>query len=135
MYSTCTCTLCSCFNNVKVYMLIFHFLGNFTSDFISYRPPKDVTVTMAQAEAGINIFYIGATNGDTTAVTSTGADGNLSIVFTATSTIQHLMNLYDDTVQIPESRVLFFIIVIGKFTSCCLTDLTFIIIIIFFYPL
>ena len=35
---------------------------------------------MAQAEAGINIFYIGATNGDTTAVTSTGADGNLSIV-------------------------------------------------------
>lgn len=109
--------------SVKVYMLIFLFLDSFTNGFMSYRPPKNVTVTMAQAEAGIIIFYIGATKGDTTAVTSDDADGTLSIVFTETSTVQRLMELYDNSNQIQASRVLFYIIVIGKFTLCCIADI------------
>ena len=110
---------------------MFHFPDSFTNGFISYRPPKNVTVTMAQAEAGITIFYIGATNSDRTAVTGDGADGTLSIMFTVTSTVQYFMELYDNTAQIEESRVLFYIIVIGKFNLCCIADLT---IISIYYP-
>ena len=102
--------------NVKVYMLI---SDSFTNGFISYRPPKNVTVTMAQAEAGITIFYIGATNTNRTAVTGGGVDGTLSILFTETSTVQRFMELYDDTIQISESRVFFYIFVIGKFNLTC----------------
>ena len=105
-----------CFSNVKVYMLIFHFPDSFTNGFISYRPPKNVTVTMAQAEAGITIFYIGATNSDRTAVTSDGADGTLSRVFTVTSTVQRFMELYDNSNQIQASRVSFLYLVIGSLT-------------------
>ena len=86
---------------------------------------------MEQAVAGITIFYIGATNSERTTVTVEGDDGTLSRVFTETSTVQRLMDLYDDTLQITVSRVFFYIFVIGKFTLCCITDLTFIIIIFF----
>ena len=91
----------------------FHFPDSFKNGFISYRPPKNVTVTMAQAEAGITIFYIGATNSNRTSVTTNGADGTLSRVFTVTSTVQRFMELYDNSDQILASRVFFYIFVIG----------------------
>ena len=96
-----------------MFCVMFYFPDSFTNGFISYRHPKNVTVTMVQAEAGITIFYIGATNSDRTAVTSDGADGTLSRVFTETSTVQRFMELYDNAIQIPASRVLFYIFVIG----------------------
>ena len=132
MHVNAHCVSIMCFSNVKVYMLIFHFSDSFTTGFISYRPPKNVIVTKAQAEAGITIFYIGATNSDRTAVTSDGADGTLSDMFTVTSIVQHFMELYDNTVRISASRVSFIILVIGRFKLSC-TDLTFIVI-IYFYP-
>ena len=92
---------------------MFYFPDSFTNCFMSYRPPKNVTVTMAQAEAGITIFYIGATNSDRTSVSTDGTDGTLSRVFAETSTVQLFMELYDDTNQIQASRVFFYIIVIG----------------------
>ena len=110
--------------NVKVYMLIFLFSDSFTNGFISYRPPKNVTITMAQAEAGITIFYIGATDSDRTSVTNNGADGTLSDTFTEFN-VQHLMELFDNRNQIQASRVFFYIFVIGKFTLCCIADLIF----------
>ena len=127
-------TLCKsmCFSNVKVFMFLFP--DSFTDSFISYHPPKNVTVTMPQAETGITIFYIGATNSDKTAVTVDGDDGTLSKVFMETSTVQRFMELYDNSAQILTSRVFFHIIVIGKFNLFFITDLTFIIIILF-HPL
>ena len=92
----------------------FYFPDSFENGFISYRLPKNVTVTMAQAEVGITIFYIGATNGDVTTLSNSLADTSLSMKFMESSTMQLFMELFEDTFQVAKSRVSFFINLIGK---------------------
>ena len=87
-----------------------------TFEFLVYRPPMNITVTISEALAGVTFYYIAATDGDTRILPDFSGSINFdtfSVVHMASQTSTFDISILKGTELIDGSQVSFTITVIG----------------------
>ena len=93
-----------------------YFIFSETFEFLVYRPPMNVTVTISEAEGGVTFYYIAATDGDTRILPDFSGSINFdtfSVVYMGSKTMSFDISILKGTELIDGSRVSFTITVIG----------------------
>ena len=98
---------------------MFLFVVSFSTESVSYRPPRSVIVTSTKLQQGIEFYYIGATNGATRlfgpqALDVGDSSNTLAASINQVPTEGLFLILIADNIVRDETRVDFNLTVIGK---------------------